>query len=83
VPNLAPPYTWQPWKSSTGARTPEGKAASSQNVLRGNENRAAALLVAQAELKAAELKIIQLSKGKIDPRLSRFMYNIIPAAWLK
>ncbi len=24
-------YDWQPWKHSTGARTPEGKAMSAQN----------------------------------------------------
>ena len=26
---------WQPWTKSTGARTPEGKAASSRNAHRG------------------------------------------------
>jgi hypothetical protein len=26
---------WQPWTKSTGARTPEGKAASSQNAYKG------------------------------------------------
>jgi hypothetical protein len=26
---------WQPWTRSTGARTPEGKAASSRNAYRG------------------------------------------------
>ena len=26
---------WQPWTKSTGARTPEGKAASSRNAYRG------------------------------------------------
>ena len=26
---------WQPWTRSTGARTPEGKAASSRNAFKG------------------------------------------------
>ena len=26
---------WQPWTKSTGARTPEGKAASSRNAFKG------------------------------------------------
>ena len=28
---------WQPWASSTGARTAEGKAASSRNAYKGGE----------------------------------------------
>jgi hypothetical protein len=27
--------TWKPWDKSTGARTPEGKAVSSQNAFKG------------------------------------------------
>ena len=27
--------SWQPWNNSTGARTPEGKAASSRNAYKG------------------------------------------------
>lgn len=27
--------SWQPWKQSTGARTPEGKAVSSRNAYKG------------------------------------------------
>jgi len=28
---------WQPWKQSTGPRTPEGKAASSRNAFSGGD----------------------------------------------
>ena len=28
---------WQPWKESTGPRTPEGKAASSRNAWQGGQ----------------------------------------------
>lgn len=57
---------WKPWMRSTGARTPEGKRISSMNVLVGNENRARALAIAKQELKAAEMKVAKLSRGKID-----------------
>ena len=66
----------KPWTHSTGARTPEGKRISSMNVLVGNANRAKALALAQEQLRAAEMKIIKLSKGRINPRLSRFMHDI-------
>ena len=68
--------SWKPWKSSTGARTPEGKAVSSMNVLVGNANRAAALAIAKQELKAAELKVAKLSRGKVDPWLDRLLGRI-------
>lgn len=55
---------WQPWKKSTGPSTPEGKAMSSQNVLVGNENRKKALVLARAELKAAQKKVTKLTRGK-------------------
>lgn len=58
---------WKPWTRSTGATTPEGKAVSSMNVLRGNENRAKALALAVKELREAEAKVAKLSRGKIDP----------------
>ncbi len=35
--------TWQPWKQSTGAKTVEGKARSSQNALKAGNYTAAAL----------------------------------------
>lgn len=60
-------HTWKPWTRSTGARTPEGKAVSSKNVLRGNANRAAALAIAKQELQAAKAKVAKLSRGKDDP----------------
>ena len=58
---------WKPWTHSTGARTPEGKAVSSKNVLRGNENRAKALALAKEELRGAEMKVFKLSRGKDKP----------------
>lgn len=63
--------SWKPWTRSTGARTPEGKAASSRNVLVGNENRARALAIAKQELKAAEAKVMKLSRYKIIPWVDR------------
>lgn len=59
--------TWKPWTRATGARTPEGKAVSSKNVLRGNANRAAALVIAKQELQVAKAKVAKLSRGKDDP----------------
>jgi len=66
-------HSWQPWTRSTGARTPEGKRISSINVLVGNANRAAALAIAKQELKAAEMKVAKLSRGKINPWLDRLL----------
>lgn len=51
---------WQPWKYSTGARTPEGKAASSRNVLVGKRKRQLELDQAVQELKAAQEKVQKL-----------------------
>lgn len=65
--------SWKPWTRSTGARTPEGKAISSRNVLVGNENRAKALAIAKQELKAAEAKVAKLSRYKIIPWVDRLM----------
>lgn len=67
---------WKPWTRSTGARTPEGKAVSSKNVLRGNENRAKALALAKEELKAAEMKVAKLSRGKINPWMDCIMREL-------
>lgn len=66
-------HSWQPWTRSTGARTPEGKRTCSMNVLVGNANRAAALAIANQELKTAEAKVRKLSRGKIDPWLDRML----------
>ena len=59
--------TWSPGHARQGQRTPEGKAVSSKNVLRGNANRAAALAIAKQELQAAKAKVAKLSRGKDDP----------------
>lgn len=52
---------WQPWKQSTGARTPEGKAVSSQNAIVGQRNKQKALELAKQELNAALAKIRKLT----------------------
>jgi hypothetical protein len=51
---------WQPWTKSTGARTPEGKAKASKNVLVGKRKKQIALDQAVQELKAAQEKVIKL-----------------------
>lgn len=67
---------WKPWTRSTGARTPEGKRISSMNVLVGNANREKALVLAKAELRAAELKVAKLSRGKINPWIDSIMREL-------
>lgn len=66
-------HRWKPWERSTGARTPQGKAICSRNVLVGNVNRLQALAIAKQELKAAEQKVISLSRGKENPWLDRLI----------
>lgn len=53
---------WQPWAKSTGARTPEGKAVSSQNVLVGQRKRSHELEQARQELQAVLAKIQRLTR---------------------
>ena len=69
-------HSWRPWTRSTGAKTPEGKRISSMNVLVGNANRAAALVIAKQELKAAEEKVAKLSRVKLDPWLERLLREL-------
>ena len=64
-------HSWKPWTKSTGAKTLEGKSICSKNVLVGNANRTAALTIAQQELKAAEAKVMKLSRYKIIPWVDR------------
>jgi hypothetical protein len=45
--------TWQPWKKSTGPRTPEGKSKSSRNAYKMNPIRRALLALA-AEVRQAK-----------------------------
>ncbi len=54
-------HAWKPWTHSTGARTPEGKAVSSQNVLVGKRKREQALELALQELGAVQAKIRKLT----------------------
>ncbi len=50
--------TWQPWNSSTGAKTPEGKAASSRNAYKhGNRSLAREMAAVLREQKEC-LKLI-------------------------
>ena len=53
--------SWRPWEHSTGARTPAGKAVSSQNVIIGLRNREKALAQAMQELHAVQAKIRKLT----------------------
>lgn len=55
---------WQPWKHSTGARTPEGKAVSSQNVLVGQRKRCHELEQARQELQIVLAKIQRLTRRR-------------------
>lgn len=58
------------------ARTPEGKKISSMNVLVGNANWAAALKMANQELKAAEAKVAKLSRSKEVSWFDKLMLNL-------
>ena len=69
-------HSWKPWTRSTGARTPEGKAVSSKNVLRGNANRAAALAIAKQELQTVKAKVERLSRGRVDPWFGLIMREL-------
>jgi hypothetical protein len=53
--------SWEPWKRSTGPRTPQGKAKSSGNVAVGMANREKALAQAKRELMAAMYKVSELT----------------------
>ena len=55
---------WKPWTRSTGAKTPEGKAISSQNARRGAERRQRELVQAEIELAAAIAKVARLTSRK-------------------
>jgi len=59
-------HSWQPWTKSTGARTPEGKAITSQNAALGKRNKQAAIEQAKQELHAAQEKLRKLTakRGK-------------------
>jgi hypothetical protein len=57
--------SWQPWKHSTGARTPEGKAKASRNAYKGGqEGRRERFRAAMKELGAAWDKVIKANGGK-------------------
>jgi hypothetical protein len=57
-------HRWKPWDRSTGARTPAGKAVSSQNVIVGLRNRQKALEQAKQELLTAVTKVHELSRAR-------------------
>jgi hypothetical protein len=54
-------HCWQPWTKSTGARTREGKAISSQNAALGKRNKQAAIEQVKQELIAAQVKLWKLT----------------------
>ena len=49
-------HTWQPWKKSTGPRTPEGKSKSSRNAYKPNTIRRQ-LLEIEAEIRQVRRKL--------------------------
>lgn len=57
-------HSWQPWTQSTGAKTDQGKAICSQNVIVGKRNKQKALEQAMMEVNAALAKIHALT-GKL------------------
>ena len=54
-------YAWQPWKHSTGARTPEGKAIASQNRAKSLERAKQRIAEARKALREAEDEHIRLT----------------------
>jgi hypothetical protein len=52
---------WMPWLCSTGARTREGKAITSQNAALGKRKKQAAIEQAKQELIAAQVKLWKLT----------------------
>lgn len=57
-------HSWRPWTKSTGAKTAEGKAISSQNVIVGKRNRQKALEQALQEYHAALAKVLTLTRKR-------------------
>ncbi len=52
---------WQPWKRSTGARTPEGKAIASQNRVKSLERAKQRIADAKKALRDAEAEHTRLT----------------------
>lgn len=50
---------WKPWAKSTGAKTPEGKAASSQNAFKGGHRSLMREMAAVLKEQRECLKLIQ------------------------
>lgn len=53
--------SWQPWKQSTGARTPEGKAIASQNRVKSLERARQRIADAKKALRDAEAEHTRLT----------------------
>jgi hypothetical protein len=53
--------TWQPWKHSTGARTPQGKAISAQNRVKSLERAKQRIEDARKALRDAEAEHTRLT----------------------
>ncbi len=60
---------WKPWESSTGAKTPEGKAISSQNARLKLTPEEAAARVQQMEIEALLISL-KKQRAEIVKRLS-------------
>lgn len=58
-------HRWQPWRQSTGARTSEGKAVSSQNALRYS------LREIMRESARVNKELISYLKGGLPPNYDR------------
>jgi len=61
-------HSWRPWTKSTGAKTAEGKAICSQNVIVGKRNKQKALEQAMREFYSALAKIDALTGKRKERR---------------
>ena len=55
--------SWRPWEKSTGARTPEGKARSSQNRALSLERARLEVRLAQEALQSAKQRLHRVTAG--------------------
>lgn len=65
-------YEWQPWKHSTGARTPEGKAISAQNRAKSLERAKQRIEDAKKALRDAEAEHIRLTGNESLERIQQY-----------
>lgn len=72
---------WKPWKSSTGAKTPQGKARSSQNALKHGLRSTEALAIHKEA--SQELKQLKLLLNKMEQATKEQDLEGIPAVFSK